>query len=274
MPLIPCPECDQQISTLAKTCPYCGRPICKQSASSALSCDSDSSVNTSTSENETAPRTKKRSTLFLSLGLVLVVCIALAAYFLLPLHRSQVAFKNALQSESDLDYDSAIYYYSQVISRDADNYATASKKMVELPKYIQAAKLVAKAYIALEQTRAASEFSAISDVRVDQRAQKVTCRASNIGYAITPTSLNVEAGYSTTDVDPITGLFVTKYIPLPVYAGFQSYYVQEIRRQTSEIYYETAQVSTSSEYVSVPLAEHYWNLYKENQNLDVLEDSN
>jgi hypothetical protein len=27
MPTIPCPDCQKQVSTLAQTCPHCGRPM-------------------------------------------------------------------------------------------------------------------------------------------------------------------------------------------------------------------------------------------------------
>lgn len=149
-----CPECGTLLHNSETICPQCGYPLEKKSK-------------------------KRLSFIIIAVSIVFILSAAIALY--IPSRLSSQNFEKAQSCEANLDYEEAINYYTQVISRD-DNYAVACAKIQKLSNDIKQSKQIAKAFVALSNQDITQNFSSLSEIRAD--SNKVSCRLGEIGYVI------------------------------------------------------------------------------------------
>lgn len=253
MALTKCPECGNIIQNNDSTCSQCGYPL-----------------------NQDKPKFQKRVLIVVAILLCLAIPCVIFFYFhsIVPLQQSQQAFDRALVFENDLDYENALYYYSQVIIEDEHNYAIACKKIPELTECIDVNKSVAFLYIALENAHFASSVSDLSNIKINQSAGIMTCRIDGKNYSVSTTTdflfFDESGGYYTKKYDPTTKKYAIEYTASYVYNSWLTESTNELRQITSDNLFDAANLYVESNCkIKLDLVSYYVNLYEECKDMSV-----
>lgn len=238
-----CPECGTLLHNSETICPQCGYPLEKKSK-------------------------KRLSFIIIAVSIVFILSAAIALY--IPSRLSSQNFEKAQSCEANLDYEEAINYYTQVISRD-DNYAVACAKIQKLSNDIKQSKQIAKAFVALSNQDITQSFSSLSEIRAD--SNKVSCRLGEIGYVISSNEIKEDNDYIFVKKDTATDLYVAKYEATYIWNSWLTEETNQIRQSTSDILFESASPKDVTENLIIDLAQKYFDIYEEIHDISILEDS-
>lgn len=238
-----CPECGENIGKTETVCSSCGYPIPQK-------------------------KTSKKATITI-IGLISVIAITVACIFTIPILQSQNAFEKAVTFEEALDYEGALYWYSQVNENDSENYSIASQKSEEIQLYIKTSKNIAMAYIALEDENLASSFDDMINIKVDAQDRQFVCKINGIGYYVNTIDME-KSEYYNVRYNKKTNLYITEYKASFQYNGYLTSTTNMLRQQTSDTMFQMSELVIKEGKVKLDLAQNYVNLYKETMDLSVL----
>lgn len=245
-----CPECGILIDNKTKTCPNCGCPM--------------------------QPVSKNNKVIIVLAIVIISLGIFVGIFFtkIYPIQQSQKSYEQAVECEGILDYEGAIYYYSQVKAEDSEHYSKAVKKVEELREYVKASKFAAAAFIALKNTGHASSLSDLLSFKINVDKQQATCRINGTNYAVLANKFDMDEFHEfyTEKHDSETGFYTIEFTPQFEYTGLFAYATNAIRQQTSDMMYDTITNSTSKDLINKDLIQHYIDLYQEQSNISILLD--